>query len=342
MKILITGGCGFVGSNLGFYLKKKLQKAKIYSIDNLYRKGSKINETRLKKIGIKNFKIDISNYKSFKKLPVADLIIDCCAEPSIEVSKVDMDRVINTNFLGTYNILKKCILDKANIIFLSSSRVYSISKIRSLVKEQTLKKKINLKYMINEKFDTFGVKSIYGLTKLASEQLIREINFSHGIKYLINRFGVISGPWQFGKQDQGFVALWVARHLNKKKLSYRGFGGNGHQSRDIIHIDDVCDIIFKQISRLKSINNKVFNIGGGRKNNISLRELTSLCEKTTGNKVKISKVRETSNYDIPFFVTDNSKIKKTYNWVPKKNIRTIINDISIWIKNNKQILNFFK
>ena len=75
------------------------------------------------------------------------------------------------------------------------------------------------------------------------------------LKYLINRFGVISGPWQFGKQDQGFITLWIARHMLKKKLSYIGFGGNGFQCRDVIHIDDVCEIIYLQLKKLNKIHN---------------------------------------------------------------------------------------
>ena len=121
MKILITGGCGFIGSNLSIFLKNK--KFDIYSLDNLYRKGSELNEKRLKKKNIKNFKIDISKKKQLNKLPKFDLIIDCCAEPSVSASLHELDRVIDTNLIGTLNILRKCALDKTKVIFLSSSRV---------------------------------------------------------------------------------------------------------------------------------------------------------------------------------------------------------------------------
>ena len=84
--------------------------------------------------------------------------------------------------------------------------------------------------LINEKFDTTEPKSIYGYCKHSSEQLIKEFSFLYKIKYIINRLGVISGPWQFGKQDQGFVSLWIWKHINKKKLSYIGFGGKGSQA----------------------------------------------------------------------------------------------------------------
>ena len=158
------------------------------------------------------------------------------------------------------------------------------------------------------------------------------------MKFIINRFGVIAGPWQFGKQDQGFVSLWIARHFFKKKLSYIGFGGYGNQVRDIIHIDDVCEIILKQIRNFSKIYNQTFNIGGGSRNSLSLKKLTSLTEDLTGNKIKISKTVKSSMYDIPYYVTDNSKIKRFYNWVPQKSINIIIKDIYNWLLINKELL----
>ena len=342
MKILITGGCGFVGSNIGIFLKKKLKKTVIYSLDNLSRAGSKLNKKRLKKFKIKNYNLDIVNSKKIDLLPKFDLVIDCCAEPAIEASKKDPTRVFKTNLVGTFNILKKCLHDKSNIIFLSSSRVYSIEDLRNIIKNHNLKSPIKTKKLINEQFQTTGPSSLYGFTKLASEKLIKEMFYKEKLKYLINRFGVISGPWQFGKQDHGFVTLWIARHLLKKNLSYIGFGGEGYQIRDIIHIDDVCEIIYLQIKKMSNIYNKTFNIGGGKKNIISLKGLTAISEELTNETIKFKKVSKTSIYDIPYFVTDNKKIRKFYNWSPKKNINQILEDIFTWLQKNKMILNYFK
>ena len=341
MKILITGGCGFVGSNIAIYLKKKLTNSKIYSLDNLMRKGSNLNKKRLKEYKIKNFKINIENLEKVKSLPKFNLIIDCCAEPAIEISRKDPDRVFNTNLVGTFNILKKCIKDNSNIIFLSSSRVYSIDKLNKLVKKLYLKKAIKIKKKIDEEFETQSASSLYGFTKLSSEKLIKEFFYKSSLRYIINRFGVITGPWQFGKQDQGFVTLWVAKHFFKKKLSYIGFGGHGNQVRDIIHINDVCNIIYLQIKRIKKINNNTFNIGGGIQNAISLKKLTFKCQKITKNKVSIDKIKSTSSFDIPYFVTDNSKIYKFYKWKPSYSIDFILKDIYIWLKKYKNLRKYF-
>ena len=341
MKILITGGCGFVGSNLAIYLKKKIRNAQISSLDNLVRKGSRLNKIRLKNHNIRNYNFNIEKFDKFKKLPKFNLIIDCCAEPAIEASKRETERVFNTNLIGTFNVLKKCLREKTNIIFLSSSRVYSINKLRSISKSLKIFKPLKIKKKIDEKFSVESASSLYGFTKLASEKLIKELFFETRLKYIINRFGVIAGPWQFGKQDQGFVSLWLAKHLLRRKLSYIGFGGYGHQVRDLLHIDDVCEIIYLQIRKLNKVNNETFNIGGGPRNSISLKNLTKRCEELTNNKIRIKKTSRTSIFDIPYYVTDNKKIHKFYNWSPSKSINDILKDIYFWLKNNKKIRNYF-
>ena len=220
MKILITGGCGFVGSNIAIYLKKKLKKAKIYSLDNLTRRGSTYNQERLRKYKILNYNINIEKYNRIKLLPKFNLVIDCCAEPAIEASKKNPTRVFNTNLVGTLNVLNKCIKDKANIIFLSSSRVYSIEKLKKLIKNLNIDNPLKIKKKIDEKFETHSASSLYGFTKLASEKLIKEFFYKTKLKYIINRFGVIAGPWQFGKQDQGFVSYGWQIIFAKKSFIY--------------------------------------------------------------------------------------------------------------------------
>ena len=339
MKILITGGCGFVGSNLCIFLKKK--KYKITSLDNLSRKGSKYNLELLNKKKIKNLKIDIQNYKKISKLPKYDLIIDCCAEAAVEVSKNQIDRVINTNLIGTINILKKVKKDKSKIIFLSSSRINPINEINKILNKNNLNKKISLNKSFNENSSIIGPKTIYGVTKLASEMFIEEFSYAFNVKYIINRCAVISGPLQFGKQDQGFVSLWVWKHLMKKKLNYIGYNGLGNQVRDVLHIYDLCELIDLQIKKINYINNTLFTVGGSKRNCISLNELTTICEKISGNTLNISKIKKTSIYDIPYFVTNNSKVTKTYNWKPKRNVFRTVLDTYNWLKEDKSIINKF-
>ena len=336
MKILITGGCGFVGSNLALFLKKK--GFTVHTLDNLTRKGSKYNSNLLKKQKIKNYKINISNIKKIKSLPKYDLILDCCAEAAVEISKNDFDKVINTNLIGTINILKKSKNDKSKIIFISSSRIYPLEEMNKIIKNKNLKSKIKISKMFSEKDKIIGPKTIYGLTKLCSEMLIEEFSYEYKLKYLINRCGVISGPLQFGKQDQGFVSLWIWRHLNKKKLSYIGYGGYGNQIRDVLHIDDLSELILLQIKNINKINNKLFTVGGSKTSYTSLSQLTKLCQKITGNKIKMGKVSKTSSYDIPYYLSDNTHVSNTYRWKPKRNINQVVMDTFLWLKKNKPII----
>ena len=336
MKILITGGCGFVGSNLALFLKKK--GFTVHTLDNLTRKGSKYNSNLLKKQKIKNYKINISNIKKIKSLPKYDLILDCCAEAAVEISKNDFDKVINTNLIGTINILKKSKNDKSKIIFISSSRIYPLEEMNKIIKNKNLKSKIKISKMFSEKDKIIGPKTIYGLTKLCSEMLIEEFSYAYQLKYLINRCGVISGPLQFGKQDQGFVSLWIWRHLNKKKLSYIGYGGYGNQIRDVLHIDDLSELILLQIKNINKINNKLFTVGGSKTSYTSLSQLTKLCQKITGNKIKMGKVSKTSSYDIPYYLSDNTHVSNTYKWKPKRNINQVVMDTFLWLKKNKPII----
>ena len=336
MKILITGGCGFVGSNLALFLKKK--GFTVHTLDNLTRKGSKYNSNLLKKQKIKNYKINISNIKKIKSLPKYDLILDCCAEAAVEISKNDFDKVINTNLIGTINILKKSKNDKSKIIFISSSRIYPLEEMNKIIKNKNLKSKIKISKMFSEKDKIIGPKTIYGLTKLCSEMLIEEFSYAYKLKYLINRCGVISGPLQFGKQDQGFVSLWIWRHLNKKKLSYIGYGGYGNQIRDVLHIDDLSELILLQIKNINKINNKLFTVGGSKTSYTSLSQLTKLCQKITGNKIKMGKVSKTSSYDIPYYLSDNTHVSNTYKWKPKRNINQVVMDTFLWLKKNKPII----
>jgi CDP-paratose 2-epimerase len=337
LKILITGGCGFVGSNLCIFLNNK--NFTVFSLDNLSRRGSDFNLNILKKLKIKNFKYDISDKKKIKLLPRFDLIIDCCAEAAVEFSKKDVQKVVDTNLIGTINILEKIKKDKSKIIFMSTSRVNSIKDLNKIVNnKKILKNKISIKKKINENFEVLKPKSIYGLTKLASEMFIQEYAYAFNIKYLINRCGVISGPLQFGKQDQGFISLWIWKHIQKKKISYIGFGGFGNQIRDVLHVSDFCELIYIQIKKFNTINNKLFSVGGSTKSFISLIDLTKKCQKITGNKLNIGKVLRTSIYDIPYFISDNSLVKATYNWSPKKNIDQVISDSFKWLNDNKLII----
>jgi len=341
MKIAILGGCGFIGSNLCIYLKKKLKRTNIISIDNISGKGSKFNIKRLKNNNIKNLRIDLSQETAFKNIGKIDLFINCCSDPTVENSKKYISQVIKSNFLSTLNMLNHAIKYRSKIIYFSTSRVYSINKINELVKDKNFKKRISIINKISEKFDTSAVRSIYGSTKIFSEDLIKEYSYLYNLEYVINRCGIVTGPWQFGKKEQGLFSFWMKKHIMGEPIKFIGYGGYGNQIRDVLHIEDLNKLIFKQIIHIKKMNNMIFNVGGGPKNKISLKNLTKKCEKITNNICKKSKIKSTSNYDIPYYVTDNKKVSRLYKWKPEKNINHILQDLYKWMKENKNLMDKF-
>ena len=239
--------------------------------------------------------------------------------------------VLSFIFLSSSVSLNFFICDRQSSLLLSLFRVFPSSSSRTMFNGFN-------DATSSENFDTLKPKSIYGFTKFASELLIEEFSYAFDLKFIINRCGVISGPLQFGKQDQGFVSLWVIHHIMKKKLSYIGYGGHGNQVRDVLHIDDLCELIHKQIKIINKIYNKLYTVGGSKISYTSLKNLTKICQNITGNKISIDKKRSTSIYDIPYFITDNRKVSKAYKWRPKKNINKIVYDITTWINNNKNLI----
>ena len=345
---LITGGCGFVGSNLAILLKTNYPKSSIYAFDNLKRTGSELNLQRLRNHGVEFVHGDIRNNEDFNSLPQIDIIIECAAEPSV-LSGINSspEYVLNTNLLGTINCLNFCRKNNAKFIFLSTSRVYPISKLNQVsLNESYSRFEISKKQKligisekgISESFDIIGARSFYGTSKLSSELLIQEYNEFYGLKSVVNRCGVLTGPWQMGKVDQGVVVLWIAKHFWKKKLQYIGFGGEGKQVRDILHIKDLYNLIDIQINHFDDYNGQTYNVGGGINLSISLNELTKICQEVTGNSIEIKKVLQNRSADIPIYITDNSKINKISSWSPKHNIKDIILDTFKWLKQNEQNL----
>jgi len=335
MKVIVTGGCGFVGSNICEFLKNL--SFDVVSVDNLSKTYSKLNLNRLSNLNIKNYNINVSDKNKFIKLNYkSDIIIDCCADPAVEFSRIDILKNINNNLITTYNVLEKAKKDNSKLIFISTSRIYPIKDSRQKFDTFLKKKKI---FLFKEDSNIIGPKTIYGFSKLASEMLIKEYNYAFNIDYLINRCGLITGPWQFGKVEQGLVSLWLWKHLNKdNNLYYKGYNGSGNQIRDILFINDLCELVYLQIKKFKKIKNQTFCVGGGIKNSVNLNQLTKICEEITKNKLKIKRDLDTSIYDIPFYITSLDKVKKYYSWHPKTDLKIGLYAILEWMKKNYTLI----
>jgi len=347
-KILVTGGCGFVGSSLALRLREDFPQSEIICMDNLKRRGSELNLSKFLKAGIQFMHGDIRNKEDLEVINKIDLLLECSAEPSVLAGiNSNLAYLINTNLMGTINCLELARKCQAQFVFLSTSRVYPIQTINNLQFQEveTRFELLNEQAIpgvssqgFTEKFPLDGARSIYGTTKLASELIVQEYVDMYGLQAVINRCGVITGPWQFGKVDQGVVVFWIARHFWKQKLSYIGYGGTGKQVRDLLHVDDLYDLLKLQVSDMKSHSGQIYNVGGGRENSISLIELTALSEKYSGNRIEIQQIQEDRPSDIRVYLTDHAKITQATGWYPKRKVERIIQDVFQWILNNENML----
>jgi CDP-paratose 2-epimerase len=349
MNILITGGCGFVGSNLAIAFKQANPSYQIIALDNLKRRGSELNIARLRGMGIHFIHGDIRNVEDFDEVGSIDILIDAAAEPSV-VSGMNTtpDYLINTNLVGTINCLNFALKHNAIFVLLSTSRVYPIG----LLNEITLSEEVS-RFSINEnenqilgvsaagvseQFPLQGARSFYGTSKLAAELFVEEYAAFYGLKTIVNRCGVLTGPWQMGKVDQGVVVLWMARHFWNQELGYFGFGGEGKQVRDMLHVNDLYNLLEIQLKNPLKYTGRPWNVGGGRDVSVSLNELTSICRSITGNTIRINSVKENRVADIPWYITDSNEIKNVSGWEPTYSVEKIMSEIYEWIKGNEDML----
>lgn len=340
--MLVTGGAGFVGSNLAMAFKRKYPDRTILVLDNLKRRGSEFNVPRLAAAGIRFVHGDIRNPEDLEFDDKIDVLLECSAEPSVLAGFGGSPKyLINTNLTGTINCLEVARKNKADVVFLSTSRVYPYDPINAIpVREDESRFVWDCAdgprgwspAGLDVDFDLNGPKSMYGATKLCSEFVLREYEAMYGVRAVLNRCGVIAGPWQFGKVDQGVFSLWVQAHYFKRNLAYIGFGGRGKQVRDLLHVDDLFDLLDVQLADLEKAKGKVYNVGGGLSCSLSLLETTRICQELTGNVIDIRGDAENRPADLAIYIGDSHRVTEDYGWSPKRGARTILEDLFAWVR----------
>lgn len=346
---LVTGGAGFVGSTLALALKSRHPDMRVVAFDNLHRRGSELALPRLRAGGVGFVHGDIRIAEDVAAAGAFDLLLDCSAEPSVLAGLGGSPAyVVQTNLQGTLNCLEAARQHGACVLFLSTSRVYPLAAMRRIpLRETESRFEIDGPRCagpglgpagIAEDFPLHGPRSLYGTTKLASELFIAEYADSYGVPALIDRCGVLTGPWQMGKVDQGIVVHWVASHFFRRPLRYIGYGGNGKQVRDILHVDDLAALIERQLEVLPSARGEIYNVGGGRSCSLSLRELTELCRRATGKTVDIQAVAETRAADVPLYLSDTERVRRAFAWAPVHGPEGIVNQIALWVAEHASAL----
>ncbi|MBF0489603.1 MAG: NAD-dependent epimerase/dehydratase family protein [Candidatus Omnitrophica bacterium] len=348
-KVLITGGCGFVGSNLAVAFSK--QGYQVTSLDNFSRKGSEILKTRIQGFGVEVVGGDVRNVADLNDLKGPfDLMIEACAEPSVlaGVQGKDARYVLDVNLLGAINCFEWARERHVPVIFLSSSRVYPYDRLNAchfLEKDTRFvmdQSSLGLSPSgVSIEMPLEGIRSLYGATKLSAEFILKEYAVNYRLPSIVNRCGVIAGPWQLGKVDQGVFTYWLSQHYFNKALSYIGYGGKGKQVRDLLHIDDLTDLILKQAACLmgadSSFRGDIFNVGGSLHSNLSLLETTEICQQLTGNRINVGRILEQRPADLMWYITDNGKTEKVFDWQPKHSAQKILEDTHIWLRENETL-----
>lgn len=347
--VLVTGGAGFVGASLAASYRETYPEARVVALDNLRRRGSELNLARFRRLGIEFAHGDVRSAHDLEAVEgTFDLVIDASAEPSVLAGLSSIGGgphyVLETNLGGTLTCLELARRRAGAFVFLSTSRVYSIAPLKQLrLREEASRFEMEAEQPwpgatargIAEEFPTHLPRSLYGASKLAAELIVQEYADTYGLRAVIDRCGVIAGPGQFGKVDQGVFTLWVAAHVFGKPLQYKGFGGTGRQVRDLLHPRDLFDLLERQVPATEPGEAGVYNVGGGREVSTSLAELTALCREITGREVPVGGNPETSPVDIPLFVTDASRVRERFGWAPRVGVRELFEDIHAWLLENR-------
>ena len=332
MKILITGGAGFAGANLGVYLAERGYS--VTAMDNLARRGSEHSLERLRAAGVAFRHGDVRCAEDWQGLK-ADFVVNAAAQPSAIDGYANPILDVNVNTMGVLKCLGFCRAQDAGIIQFSTNKVYGVSAVNDRPIIQ-LANRYDCQFPVDERTSIDGGdRSIYGVSKVMADLMIQEWADAFQMPAIINRCSCLAGPWQWGKCEQGWVAWWVIAHRLGLPLKYIGF--EGRQVRDVLFISDLCRLIEMQIEQAKP-GAEVFNIGGGPDNTLSLRECTALVRVQTGCKVPIAYEEQPRRADFKWYVSDTRKVQAAYPWAPQVALRDGLAEIDAWVVENLDLL----
>lgn len=327
-------------------------------IDNLVRRGSERNLAVLGRHGIGFCHGDVRSPEDLTNLPHGiEFVCDASAQPSVATGYANPLFDISNNGYGAINVLEYVRARKIPLISWSSNRVYGADRLNALPRRETLTRfeydsdawckwptdrrpaGFHPVHGISEEFSIDGgQRSIYGFSKLIMDAACQEYAQAYDLPIVVNRFGVLSGPGQFGHTDQGWVVWWAVAHWFQLPLTYLGW--QGKQVRDVLFIEDMLELVDGQIARIGEFRGEVFNVGGGARNSVSLREATVLMQDISSRVTPATISEQSRKGDIVLYWTDNRKAKEVLNWAPKIGLREGFTQIFEWIRENEDELRY--
>lgn len=339
MRILITGGCGFLGSNLADYAAKGGHKVALF--DSLRREGSVLNLQWLKNIGdfrfthgdIRSSDDVVSLVKDFKPQAIFHLAGQVAMTTSIVSPRTDFE----INVLGTINLLEavRRYAPNAAVIYSSTNKVYGDL-------EQYSYRATKTRYVCADKPEGFDettpleFSSPYGCSKGAADQYMLDYARTFGLKTVVFRHSSMYGGRQFATYDQGWIGWFCQKALEQSGCEKKTFtiSGDGRQVRDVLHSEDMQRLYFSALKNISKVKGQAFNVGGGMENSLSLLELFSMLREKVGVVLKYVKLPVRAS-DQKVFVADLSKITGMTGWAPRVGKAAGIGKMIDWVKNGK-------
>ncbi len=333
--IFITGGAGFIGCNTASYY---LQQGKYVTIvDNFSREGSKKNlqwlrSQKYSKLVVIESDIRNLSQKAIKAIQNADLIIHLAGQVAVTTSVQNPKEDFEINAMGTLNVLEAARASKKNptFIYSSTNKVYG-----DLLSEPV--KEIKDRYLfvkstqgISERFP-IDFHSPYGCSKGAADQYVRDYARIYGLNTIVFRQSCIYGPHQFGMEDQGWIAWFLIALLQNKQITIYG---NGKQVRDVLYIDDLVRAYDMASIQIENTKGKIYNIGGGAKNSISIwKECKPIFESLIKKSITAKYAQERPG-DQRIYISDIRKAYKDFGWKPQVKVKAGIRMLYDWIYAN--------
>ncbi|MEG9327390.1 GDP-mannose 4,6-dehydratase [Salinimicrobium catena] len=336
---LITGGAGFIGTNLASRLLSEGKKVMVY--DSLFRDGVEENLQWLKQQYGDKLIIQIAGINETRILQNcvdhASEVFHLCAQVAVTSSVTNPIHDFNVNLQGTFNLLEAIRNSKHQppLIFTSTNKVYGNLKDVEMIENETrfypADEKMK-KYGINEKIP-LDFHSPYGCSKGAADQYILDYSRTYGLKTVVFRMSCIYGPHQFGTEDQGWVAHFLISALQDDPITIYG---NGKQVRDILYVDDLIDAFLLAKKNMNSLAGEVFNIGGGPENTVSLLEILNLIKEKADKKMDVS-FEDWRTGDQFYYVSNTDKFKEATGWKPKYKVEQGVENLVHWLCENRNI-----
>ena len=339
MKLLITGGCGFLGSNLAAEALRRGDELIIF--DNLSRLGATTNQDWLRRQG--DFRLvhaDIRNQNDITRIikeTKPDNIFHLAGQVAMTSSIADPRKDFEINVMGSHNLLEAVreFSPETAVLYSSTNKVYGDLEQFTYTETDTRYKCVQHPNGFNEKI-TLDFHSPYGCSKGSADQYMLDYARMFGLKTVVFRHSSMYGGRQFATYDQGWVGWFCQKADEATKGSKQKFtiSGNGKQVRDVLHAEDIVSLYFSAISKIDIVKGNAFNIGGGIEASLSLLELFTMLESITGLPLTYEK-HPPRESDQKVFVADIAKSNQLLGWQPRVTNLDGVRRMMEWVSRSK-------